>query len=110
HKLNVNDSGYFETRGLNVFVFSNHYGLFGDEKSSGIEIIHHGVRTATNGDVRLDPAPGQWDSIPQFIKRNINKTGNSIEAFLQYPSYHFTYSVKVQSKDNGITISIYADQ
>lgn len=54
----VNDSGYFEKRGLNVFVFSNRYGLFGDEKASGVEIIHHGVRTATNGDVRMAPTPG----------------------------------------------------
>src|SRR5258705_10329271 len=43
-KLIISDSNYFETRGLNVFVFSNHYGLFGDEKASGIETIHHDYR------------------------------------------------------------------
>ncbi|MDP4261459.1 MAG: glycoside hydrolase family 9 protein [Bacteroidota bacterium] len=109
-KLTINDSGYFETRGLNVFVFSNHYGLFGDEKSSGIEIIHHGVRTATNGDVRLNPTPEQWDSIPQFIKRTINKESNSIEAFLQYPVFDFAYSIKAQARENGIVISVYLDK
>jgi hypothetical protein len=46
--LKLNDLGYFETRGVNVFVFSNWYdGNFSDAKMSGIEIIHHGVRTAT---------------------------------------------------------------
>lgn len=35
-KLVLNDSNYFETRGLNVLFFSNHYGLFGDEKTSGV--------------------------------------------------------------------------
>jgi hypothetical protein len=61
-QLTINDSGYFQKRGLNVLVFSNLYGLFGDEKASGVEIIHHEVRTATNGDVRLNPTPEQWDS------------------------------------------------
>ena len=109
-KLIINDSNYFETRGLNVFVFSNHYGLFGDEKASGIEIIHHGVRTATNGDVRLDPTPMQWDSIPQFVKRDIKKENNAIEAFLKYLSFNFNYSVKVESKDDGILISVHLDK
>jgi endoglucanase len=61
-ELKLNNLDYFETRGLNVLVFSNWYnGNFGDSKISGIEIIHHEVRTATNGDVRLNPTPGQWD-------------------------------------------------
>lgn len=106
-KLILNDSNYFEARGLNVFVFNNRYGLFGDEKASGIEIIHHGVRTATNGDVRLNPTPMQWDSIPQFVKREVKKEYNTIEGFLTYRSYDFAYSVRAESKDNGIAISVY---
>jgi endoglucanase len=105
-KLSINDSGYFETRGLNVFVFNNLYGLFGDEKASGIEIIHHGVRTATNGDVRLNPTPEQWDSIPQLIKKEIKKESNSIEVFLKYPSFDFEYSIQAESKDNGISLRV----
>jgi hypothetical protein len=35
-------------------VFSNNFnGGFNDEKNSGIEIIHHGVRTIQGGAVRL---------------------------------------------------------
>ena len=105
-KLSINDSGYFETRGLNIFVFNNQYGLFGDEKASGIEIIHHGVRTATNGDVRLNPTPQQWDSIPQLIRKEIKKEKNSIEAFLRYPSYDFSYSIKTESQNNGISLTV----
>ena len=60
--LALNDSNYFETRGLNFFVFSNLYdATFDDSKISAVEIIHHGIRTATNGDVRMNPTPGQWD-------------------------------------------------
>ena len=57
--LIINTRNYFEKRGVNVLVFSNGYnGLFSDSKISGVEIIHHDVRTATNGDVRLIP-PGK---------------------------------------------------
>jgi hypothetical protein len=104
--LSINDSGYFETRGLNVLVFSNRYGLFGDEKASGVEIIHHGIRTATNGDVRLNPTPEQWDSIPQFIKKEVNKNNNTIEAFLRYPSYNFNYTIKTEAKNEGIVLTV----
>ena len=44
--LQLNEQEYFERQGVNVLVFSNSFnGGFNDEKNSGIEIIHHGVRT-----------------------------------------------------------------
>ena len=43
--LKLNDLEYFETRGLNVLVFSNWYNEnFDDYKISGVEIIHHETR------------------------------------------------------------------
>jgi endoglucanase len=109
-KLKLNDSSYFETRGLNILVFSNHYGIFNDEKLSGVEIIHHGVRTATNGDVRLNPTPEQWDPIPRFIDRKTNWQDNSIEAHLSYPDYIFDYRIKAAAKDSGIILSVFIDK
>jgi len=91
-------------------VFSNHYGLFGDEKSSGIELIHHGIRTATNGDVRLNSTPMQWEAIPQFIERKLNKANNSIEAFLKYPDHDFSYSIKTAAYQDGIMITVNLDK
>src|SRR3970040_2591020 len=97
--LKLNDREYFETRGLNVLVFSNWYNdLFSDSKISGIEIIHHEVRTATNGDVRLNPTPEQWDAIPQFIERKVDRDAQTVEAFLKYPAYDFAYSIKAESQ------------
>jgi hypothetical protein len=108
--LSLNESGYFERRGWNLLNFSNRYGLFGDEKASGVEIIHHGVRTATNGDVRLNPTPEQWDSIPQVVRRQVNRKENSIETFLKYPAYNFTYSIKTVAARNGMTITVNLDK
>jgi len=109
--LHLNDSSYFQTVGLDVLVFNNWYnGMFSDSKISGIEMIHHGVRTVTNGDVRLNPTPEQWDPIPAFIDRKIDKKENSIEAFLHYPDYNFKYSIAVQPKDSGFLIQVKLDK
>src|SRR5512139_982025 len=72
-RLALNDREYLEQRGLNVLVFSSEYnGMFFDEKTAGIELIHHGVRTATGGAVRLKPTPEQWDAIPKLVKRTVD--------------------------------------
>ena len=105
--LTLNDKDYFEQQGLNVLVFSNWYdGLFSDSKTSGVELIHHGVRTATNGDVRLNATPEQWDMIPQFKERKVNRAEQSIEAFMQYPNEKFNFSIKVTKNQNGIRIAV----
>ena len=50
--LKLNSLEYFERQGVNILVFSNSFnGGFNDEKNSGIEIIHHGVRTIQGGAV-----------------------------------------------------------
>src|SRR5665811_1895608 len=103
--------GYFEKRGFNVFVFSNWYsGLFSDSKISGIEIIQHEVRTVTNGDVRLSPTPEQWDPIPEFVDRKIDRKNNSVEAFLKYSAYNFQYSVKAVIHEDGLLLSVTIDK
>ena len=106
--LRLNDQDYFETRGLNFLVFSNWYDVnfFDDSKLSGIEIIHHEVRTATNGDVRLNPTPEQWDPIPEFVERKVDKQNNTIEAFLTYSDYDFDYTIKAEARNGGILLSI----
>ena len=59
-ELKLNELDYFERQGVNVLAYSNLFtGGFNDEKNAGIEIIHHGVRTAQGGAVRLSNAPEQ---------------------------------------------------
>ena len=106
-RLALNEKDYFETQGLNVLVFSNWYdGLFSDAKISGVELIHHGKRTATNGDVRLNPTPEQWDMTPMFKERKINRDDQSIEAFLHYPDHNFDFSIKVTPNKTGVRITV----
>jgi hypothetical protein len=105
--LQLNDKDYFETRGLDVLVFSNWYdGLFSDSKISGIELIHHGVRTATNGDVRLNATPEQWDAIPEFVERKVDRQNGSIEAFLRYPAFDFDFSIRARVEGTAVLLSV----
>jgi endoglucanase len=73
--LKLNDLDYFETQGVNVLVYSNLFtGGFNDEKTAGIELIHHGVRTAQGGAIRLSNTPEQWDLVPAIPTRTVNHT------------------------------------
>jgi hypothetical protein len=109
--LHVNDSSYFEKPGVNVFVFSGQYSaMFFDEKTAGIEIIHHGVRTATGGAVRLQNTPEQWDLIPVMSDRKIDKAHNTIEATMTYKEFDFSLRTVVTSKDAGVEISVWLDK
>jgi len=108
--LQVNDSGYFEKRGVNIMVFNSQYnGMFFDEKTAGIEIIHHGVRTSTGGAIRLQNTPEQWDLVPSLVSRKTDQQHNSIEVTLNYKEYGFTSRINVEAKNNGVEIAVYLD-
>jgi hypothetical protein len=110
-QLQINDSGYFAKPGVNVLVFNYDYsGMFFDEKTSAIELIHHGVRTATGGAVRLQNTPEQWDLIPKTISRKVDRKNNSIEVGLRYEEYEFNSRVVVTAKDKGVEINVYLDK
>lgn len=110
-KLKLNSLDYFETQGVNVLVYSNQYtGMFFDEKTAGIEIIHHGVRTATGGAVRLQNTPEQWDLVPSVVSRNVDKANNTINVELRYKDYNFNSKISVTSKENGVEINVYLDK
>ena len=110
-QLHIGESGYFETRGLNVLVFSNEYnGYFFDEKHAGIELIQCGKRTATNGAVRLRCTPEQWDAVPMVANRKVDVKTNTIEVTLSYKEYDFYPKVIVTGKKNGVWIDVYLDK
>jgi endoglucanase len=109
--LILNNLEYFETQGVNVLVYSNLFtGGFNDEKTAGIELIHHGVRTAQGGAVRLSNTPEQWDLVPAIPTRKVNRESNSIESVLQYGDYDFDSRVVVTAKGKGVEIAVYLDK
>lgn len=107
--LQLNELDYYEKPGVNVLVFSNWYNdNFSDSKISGVELIHHGVRTATNGDVRLLPTPEQWDRIPSFIRREIDPETQKVTAWLEYPEFQF--SIETVPFESGFRLSVHLEE
>lgn len=109
--LLLNDLEYFERQGVNVLVYSNNFnGGFNDEKNSGIEVIHHGVRTIQGGAVRLNNTPEQWDLVPFTTSRTVNPEDNSISVDLRYNDYDFDARLVVKGVGDAVEISVELDK
>ena len=109
--LRLNEQEYFERQGVNVLVFSNSFnGGFNDEKNSGIEIIHHGVRTIQGGAVRLNNTPEQWDLVPKMISRTVDRERGSIAVVMRYDDYDFDSRVVVTSRGKAVEIAVWLDK
>lgn len=72
-QMTLSDSSHGENRYLttadsnafNVIMYNSTFsGVFGDQHMSGIELLLHGYRIATNGDIHYLPTPEQWDATP----------------------------------------------
>ena len=78
--LKIGEGSYFEMPGLNVLVYNN---TFTEGHQGGVEIIQHGVRVATNGELRLSPSPGQWQPLPKlgvgYEARGVSPQGVDLE-------------------------------
>jgi endoglucanase len=81
--LSLNHQDNFETQGLNVLVFSDNYP---EGHQGGIQIIQHDERVAANGDLWLEPAPGQWSPFSQINSRKVDTLNRSITVSLSYPN------------------------
>ncbi len=109
--LVLNDLDYFERQGVNVLVYSNDFnGGFNDEKNSGIEVIHHGVRTVQGGAVRLNNTPEQWDLVPKTTDRKVNREDNQIEVSLRYDDYDFDSRIVVTGQGDAVEIAVWLDK
>ena len=110
-ELKLNDLEYFEKQGVNILVYNNLFtGGFNDEKTAGIELIHHGVRTAQGGAVRLSNTPEQWDLVPSIPTRTVDRDSKTIESTLRYEDFDFNSRVVVTAKGSSVEISVYLDK
>jgi hypothetical protein len=78
----LNDQGYFERLGIDVMVGQDYYP---EGHQGGLSILMHDERVASNGDVRLEPAPGQWSPIPKPGNRTVDQANQQIVSHLAYP-------------------------
>jgi len=122
--LKLNDKGYFEAPGLNVTVFAD---IYPDGHQTGVTVIQHGVRVAANGDLRLEPSPGQWSPMPAGDGAPVvDAATNSVSQALHYPDesknrkgfnpidypdLNFSYHVRVTPLEgNAFKVSVDLDK
>ncbi len=109
--MHVTDSGYLDTQGFSVMLYSSTYHpIFVDQKTTAMEVILHGERIATNGDVRLLPTPEQWDMVAQLRGRQPDKEHSRLGAQLSFPSYQMDYRLEVAAEPGGVRVSVNLDR
>lgn len=116
----LNSGGYFNAGGVDAMAFNDYYP---EGHQGGICVIMNGNRIATNGDIRFEPTPGQWQPVPRQVKREI--VGDRITTYLAYPdsSRHMTgfnpmlypdmqltYSVTLEPRGKGLVVTVDLDQ
>src|ERR1051325_9452287 len=79
-QLTINDQEYLEMTGLNVMLAHDYYP---ESHQGGVGVIQNGLRVATNGDLRLEPTPGQWQPVPKVGKRMVDRAAQVITVRIQ---------------------------
>jgi hypothetical protein len=121
-ELRLNEREYLTMPGLDVMAFQD---VYPEGHQGGIEIIQNGVRVATNGDVRLEPAPGQWAPVPVQQDRTVDRKRGEIVTTLaypdpakdkkgfnplEYPDLQFSYKVHVRAEGAGVRVVVDLDK
>jgi len=116
--LILNEWEYFEMPGLNVMIFHD---IYPEGHQGGISIIQNGVRVASNGDIRLEAAPGQWQPVPAVGKRSVDFEKQLVSVYctypdprrnrtgynpIDYPDLSFGYDVNVSVESTSVRISV----
>lgn len=121
-KFELSSSGYFQDRGVDIMAFDD---IYPEGHQGGVSLIMHGNRVATNGDIRFEPAPGQWQPVPKQHDRKLDAAANTITAWLSYPdsSRHltgfnpmiypdlvFNYTVTTKGEGGSIIVTVDLDR
>jgi endoglucanase len=81
-EFSLNEREYFQNRGVGVMAFHD---TFPESHQSGLIMVMHGTRIATNGDLRLEATPGQWSPVPKLVSREVDREKGEIRTKLSYP-------------------------
>jgi endoglucanase len=82
-QMHLNDKEYLEYQGVNVMLA---WDFYPEGHQGGVGVIQNGERVATNGDIRLNPTPGQWQPIPKVGTRVVDKKTGMISVHMAYPN------------------------
>jgi endoglucanase len=116
--MHLNKDEYLENQGVNVMLAHDFYP---EGHQGGVGVIQNGMRVATNGDIRLEPTPGQWAAIPKVGKRLVDTKSEEISVQMEfpdssinrkgfnpiiYPDLHFKYRIRVEPVGESFRIIV----
>ncbi len=116
------EAGYFRREGVDVMAFDD---IYPSGHQSGVSIIMHGKRLVTNGDVRFEQTPGQWQPTPKQKDRTLDAASGSIRTSLcypdpdqhlrgfnplLYPDLHLVYAVTAVASGSSINVCVSLEQ
>lgn len=78
----LHERGYLVLGGVNIMAFQD---IYPEGHQGGVSIVQHDVRVASNGDLRLEPTPGQWQPVPRQLGRVVDRDRSEIVTRLEYP-------------------------
>ena len=67
-QFQLTKDGYFNCEGVDVMAFNDFYP---EGHQGGVCVIMNGHRVATNGDIRMEATPGQWQPVPKQLSRKV---------------------------------------
>lgn len=115
----LNDKGYFNYEGVDAMAFDDFYP---EGHQGGIAFIMNGRRVATNGDIRFDETPGQWQPVPKKTGRIVDgqkiittlcypDTSRHETGFnpMVYPDVNLSYSVTLEPFGKGFLVTVDLD-
>ncbi len=115
-------TGYFQCGGVDIMAFDD---IYPEGHQSGVSILMHGHRVATNGDIRFEQTPGQWQPVPKQEKREADAAANTITTSLHfpdssrhlkgfnpmfYPDFEFNYKVIVKAEGKSVRVTVDLDR
>ncbi|MBQ3691113.1 MAG: glycoside hydrolase family 9 protein [Bacteroidales bacterium] len=118
-EFKINEAGCFYNYGVDVACFDDYYP---EGHQGGLCIIMNGKRLATNGDIRLEPTPGQWQPVPKKVGRKVSDnvitaemcfpdTSRHMKGFnpMVYPDLAFHYTVETKAAGASIEVTVNLD-
>jgi len=105
--LKLQENGTFQRPGLSMHVFHDSYPI---GHQGGIVIIQHDRRVAANGNVWLEPTPGQWDAVAENGDRILDMPNNRLSVTGEYPEAEIKFTLQIEAKESEIRIQLDLDR
>ena len=118
----LNTKGYFTKYNADFMAFSDFYP---SGHQSGITLVMNDRRILSNGDIRFEHTPGQWQPLPKQLERKTSDKNNTVTTCLKYPDedqmlkgfnpllypdLDLEYTVRAEGKEDGLEVTVDLDR